>query len=132
MWRRAVVVLVPCLALAAAGGAVSSGSPPRPLPVITQTDNPSEPYYIVAIDYHFHNAHPTIPLGLDREVIFENDGQNLHNVTIPAIGYSKDLPVGDEIDFKHIGSLLPGPGRYEFFCKYHLDRGMAGLIVVGS
>jgi plastocyanin len=100
--------------------------------VITQADDPTQPYYIVAIDYHFHNAHPTIPLGVDREVIFESDAVNLHNVTIPAIGYSKDLPAGGRIVIPHIGSLLSEPGRYTFYCKYHADRGMAGVIVIGG
>ena len=132
MWRRAALILTTCLALAVLGAFASHGSPPGPLPVITQPDDPTQPYFIVAIDYHFHNAHPTIPLGVDRKVIFESDALNLHNVTIPAIGYSKDLPVGDRIVIPHIGSLLGEPGRYTFYCSYHVDRGMAGVIVIAG
>ena len=132
MWRRAAVILGTCLALAVLGAFASQGSPPAPVQVVTQPDDPTQPFYIVAIDYHFHNAHPTIPLGLDRKVIFESDALNLHNVTIPAIGYSKDLPVGERIVIPHIGSLVSGPGRYTFYCKYHVDRGMAGVIVIAG
>ncbi len=132
MWRRAAFILGTCLALAVLGAFASQGSPPAALPVITQPDDPTQPYYIVAIDYHFHNAHPTFPLGFDRKVIFESDALNVHNVTIPAIGYSKDLPVGARIVIPHIGSLLGEPGRYTFYCKYHVDRGMAGVIVIAG
>jgi hypothetical protein len=132
MWRRAAVILGTCLALAVLGAFGPQGPSPAPLPVITQADDPTQPYYIVAIDYHFHNAHPTIPLGVDREVIFESDAMNLHNVTIPSIGYSKDLRVGGQIVIPHIGSLLSQPGRYTFYCKYHVDRGMAGVIVISG
>ena len=52
------------------------------------------PYVVTAIDYHFHDAHPTFPIGLGRDLVVKNQGRNLHNVTIPALGYSRDVAAG--------------------------------------
>jgi hypothetical protein len=52
------------------------------------------PYVVTAIDYHFHDAHPTLPIGPGRDLIVRNQGRNLHNVTIPALGFSQGRPAG--------------------------------------
>ena len=31
------------------------------------------PYVVTAIDYHFHDAHPTFPIGPDRDLVVKND-----------------------------------------------------------
>jgi len=101
------------------------------LPVIVQGyDDPSLPYGIVAIDYHFHDAHPSIPLDPSRDVTFSNQGSVKHNVSFPEFGYSKDLPVGATIVIRNLGEKLGGPGTYTFFCKYHPTLGMFGTIVI--
>jgi hypothetical protein len=51
----------------------------------------SGPYVVTAIDYHFHDAHPSLPIRLGQAVQFSNQGRNPHNVTIegpPTIGRS--------------------------------------------
>lgn len=95
-------------------------------------DDSSKPYVITAIDYHFHDAHPSRPIVPGRTVIFTSAARNLHNVTIPEIGYSKDLKPGGKIVIHDIASLLGGPGQYAFFCKYHVDLNppMQGVIVI--
>ena len=87
------------LALAAAVAtlvlvAALSGSEPRP-------------YVVTAIDYHFHDAHPTLPIGPGRDLIVRNQGRNLHNVTIPALGFSRDVRPGGEVVIR----LDRGPAR---------------------
>ncbi len=95
-------------------------------------DDPNEPYVISAIDYHFHDAHPTRPIAPGRTLIIRSQSQAglLHNVTIPGTTYSKDLPPGGQLVIKDVASLLGGPGQYPFFCKYHVDLGMKGVIVI--
>jgi plastocyanin len=98
--------------------AVLMGTPPRP-------------YVVTAIDYHFHDAHPTLPIGPGRDLIVKNQGQNLHNVTIPALGYSRNVRPGDQLEIDDIADRL-SPGRYVMFCKIHQDRGMSGVIVIAG
>ena len=98
--------------------AVLMGTPPRP-------------YVVTAIDYHFHDAHPTLPIGPGRDLIVKNQGRNLHNVTIPALGYSKNVQPGDQLEIPDIADKL-SPGRYVMFCKFHRDRGMSGVIVIAQ
>ena len=114
--------------------ACSGGGPSAAtgLPIITrESDDPSLPYGIVAIDYHFHDAHPSIPLDPSRDVTFSNVGRVKHNVTFPELGFSKDIPVGATIEIHDLGAKLGGAGTYTFFCNYHYAAfGMAGTIVI--
>ena len=98
-------------------------------------DRPSNdpgPYVVTAIDYHFHDAHPSMPIALDRAVQFSNQGRNPHNVTIEGTDYDRTLQPGTRITVDPVSSLLESPGRYPFVCKLHADRGMSGVLVVGS
>jgi hypothetical protein len=88
------------------------------------------PYVVTAIDYHFHDAHPSLPIRLDRAVQFSNQGRNRHNVTIEGTDYDRTVAPGQRITIDRIGSLLPEPGRYPFVCRLHADRGMSGVLVL--
>ena len=89
------------------------------------------PYVVTAIDYHFHDAHPTLPIGPGRDLIVKNQGRNLHNVTIPSLGYSRNVQPGKQLEIDDIADTL-SPGRYVMFCKIHRDRGMSGVIVIAE
>ena len=94
-------------------------------------DDPSQPYGITAIDYHFHDAHPTFPLAPTRTVTWTNAGTVVHNVTFPQFGFSKDIPLGATIRIHDLGKKLGGPGTYTFYCAYHANLGMVGTIIIG-
>lgn len=89
-----------------------------------------KPYVVTAIDYHFHDAHPSLPIALDRPVQFSNQGRNPHNVTIEGTDYDRTVQPGERITIDPVSSLLDEPGRYPFVCKLHADRGMSGVLVV--
>jgi plastocyanin len=89
-----------------------------------------DPYYVATIDYHFHDAHPSLPITPNRAVVFTSHARNIHNVTIVGASYSRDLPVGGEIVIDPISSVLPEEGVYDFFCSYHRDREMVGVLVI--
>ena len=114
-----------CVALAAAG---CTEGPTE------ETEAPPQrgrgPYVVTAIDYHFHDAHPSAPIPLDRAVQFSNQGRNVHNVTFPGTGFDENIRPGKRLTVEPIRSLLPEPGRYPFFCKLHTDRGMTGELVI--
>ena len=89
------------------------------------------PYVVTAIDYHFHDAHPTFPIAPGRDLVVKNAGRNVHNVTIDALGISSDVAPGHQLTIEDIAGRL-APGRYTMFCKYHQDRGMSGVIVIAD
>jgi plastocyanin len=90
------------------------------------------PYVITAINYHFHDAHPTFPIGPGRDLVVKNASQNIHNVTIPALNYSEDVRPGGRLVISDIASRFAAPGRYTFVCLYHQDRGMQGTLIIAG
>ncbi len=135
MIGRPAVVLVSILALVTTLAACGNGgaAPPTPRPgdlISVQSDDPSLPYGIVAIDYHFHDAHPSRSLAPTRPVEFSNQGTLKHNVTFPQFGFSRDFEPGQTITIDDLGRKLGGPGVYTFFCAYHQALGMVGTIIV--
>jgi plastocyanin len=90
------------------------------------------PYVVTAIDYHFHDAHPTFPIAPHRTLIVKNVGRSVHNVTFPDVGYSRDVAPGDQLVIRDIGTLLGGPGEHSLYCAYHIDRGMSGVVVIAK
>ncbi|HET7870724.1 MAG TPA: cupredoxin domain-containing protein [Actinomycetota bacterium] len=87
-------------------------------------------YVVTAIDYHFHDAHPTTPIAPGRDLVVKNVGRNVHNVTIPGTTYSQDVPPGDQLVIRDIAAFLRGPGEYPFFCRFHQSLRMTGVIVI--
>ncbi len=87
------------------------------------------PYVVTAIDYHFHDAHPSLPINAQRPVQFSNQGNNLHNVTIPGTDFDRNIRPGRRVTIPAIGAVLE-PGRHPFFCSLHADREMKGVLVV--
>lgn len=124
-----VLLGFPLLLVAVALGGCSSRSAQDPVPSSLGNDH-SRPYVVTAIDYHFHDAHPSRLLSPDREVVISNQGSNVHNVTFEQTTFVRDIQPGERLSLGPIGELLEEPGRYRFACKYHLDRGMTGVLVV--
>ncbi len=129
--RLALVPAALVLAGCSGQGATPSPTVPAEATVSVFPDDPTAPYAITAIDYHFHDAHPTRVLTADRTVRFTNQGTVRHNVTFPEFGYSHDLPVGEVLEIKDLGQKLGGPGTYSFFCRFHESFGMTGTVIVG-
>jgi hypothetical protein len=131
--RAAATVVACCLIAMVAAGCTegTKGATPTPESQISiLPDNPSLPYGIVAINYHFHDAHPSRPLLPTRTVVFTNQSTLKHNITFPQFGFSRDFEPGETITIKDLGDKLGGPGEYTFFCKYHEVLGMVGTVVI--
>jgi plastocyanin len=60
-------------------------------------------------------------------VIENNDQQNRHNFTMREI--SRDIPPGGA---ERIEVTFPESGVQLFFCRYHIDLGMRGELLVGD
>ena len=133
MTRRVVIAAVCCLLLGGALAGCGGAGPPQPAGgrITVASDDPSQPYGIVAIDYHFHDAHPSLPIAPDRTVLFTNEGTVKHNVTFEQLGFSRDFAPGQTFTIKDLGRKLGGPGVYTFYCAYHYAAfGMQGTIIV--
>jgi plastocyanin len=113
---RAAISAAISLAVVGAAGVVSAGE--------------QRPYVVTAIDYHFHDAHPTFPIAPDRTLIVKNVGRSVHNVTFADVGFSRDVAPGEQLVIRDIGKLLGGPGEHSMYCAYHIDRGMSGVVVI--
>lgn len=89
------------------------------------------PYVSVAVDNHFHDIHPVnhIEIAGDRAFVVENQGHNLHNVSVAGSDISHDIRPGERFAIRPLKKYLE-PGTYQIFCKYHADQGMAGEITV--
>jgi hypothetical protein len=94
--------------------------------------DPTRPWVVTAVNYHFHDAHPTPRLNPETALVFKNATQTLHNVSFQGLDFDMDLPAGAEFSIDPMSSLFPRPGHYLFVCSYHADRGMGGRVVVGS
>jgi len=99
-------------------------------PMVWKKKTAHPAYVVTAIDYHFHDAHPTTPIGPGRDLVVKNDGRNVHNVTIPGTTYSEDVRPGDRLVIRNIAAFLRGPGEYPFFCRFHESLGMTGVIII--
>jgi plastocyanin len=100
--------------------------------ILRLADDPTKPYGVTAIDYHFHDAHPTLPLSPDRTIIVTNQGRVRHNVSIPGTDFTKDIEPGDRIVLRNVGALFGGPGTHVFICRYHANLGMKGTVIVSD
>jgi hypothetical protein len=107
----AALALGVCLPGCREGGSTTAVSTVPAISILP--DDPSQPYGITAIDYHFHDAHPTFPLAPSRTVTWTND-----------------VPLGATIRIRDLGRKLGGPGTYTFFCAYHENLGMIGTIII--
>ena len=79
--------------------------------ILRLVDDPTKPYGVTAIDYHFHDAHPTLPLSPDRTIVVTNEGRVRHNVSIPGTDFSKDIEPGDRIVLRDVGRCSAGRER---------------------
>jgi hypothetical protein len=89
----------------------------------------SGPYVVTAIDYHFHDAHPSLPIALDRPVEVKNQGSNIHNVTFEDADFNENVRSGERLRIDP-EEVFGEPGEYAFFCKFHVDRGMTGVLAI--
>ena len=58
-----------------------------------------------------------------------NNGDVVHNFSIANTLIDLDTRPGEETNSEAIGGVVR-PGVYEFFCKYHRDKGMSGTVTV--
>ena len=99
---------------APAEGAGGGTEPPAEADA-TEGGDAAEGLAFTAVDIEFTSAPTgTVPAG-ELEVVLVNEGQTLHNVTIPALGDSPIVEAegGEEAS----GSVTLEPGTYQYICS---------------
>jgi len=79
----------------------------------------------------FYEPGKNLEIALNREVTFNvfNDGEKVHNITIPGFEVDMDVAPNQSIDIKLPAiSAAPRDGFYLFYCKFHQSEGEAGRI----
>ena len=83
---------------------------------------------LVVSDKHPFYEPTSLELPLNREVTFTvfNEGEELHNITIPLFGIDMDVLPKTSVDIKiPATSEPPRDGFYSLYCKYHQSDGEA-------
>ena len=76
-----------------------------------------------------------LQIALNRAITFTvfNDGDEVHNITIPGFAIDMDVAPGQTIDVKIPAvSAAPRDGFFLFYCKFHQTQGMTGRIKISS
>ncbi len=103
-------------------GGAAGGEAAAPVPGASQIE-------VVARDFSFSPAEVTLPAGTTMNLVLANQGDLLHDVTIPALGFRL---VADPGARASASLTTPTPGTYEFFCSIpgHREAGMIGILLV--
>lgn len=103
------------------------GKPPSEDPPPPPDDPPPTPTgdaAVSAVDDLFDPDELHVELG--DTVVWTNEGKNAHTVTNEdGLFHSGNMAAGDSFSF-----TFEAEGTYSYICKYHLDAGMAGVVIV--
>ena len=70
-----------------------------------------------------------LPLNQEVTVTVHNDGERLHNITIPGLNIDMDIAPGATVDIKVPAvSSAPRDGFFLFYCKFHQFEGEQGRL----
>lgn len=104
------------------GSAGAGQTAPAPLPDAKEVR-------ILARDFAFSPSQVRLAAGATVNLVLVNQGDVLHDVTIPALGFRLEATAGATAT----GALTaPRPGSYELVCSVpgHREAGMSGTLVV--
>jgi len=80
-------------------------------------------------NYFFDPGSVKAPAGKKITLELVNDSSAEHNFTLTEQGVSKDVEPGEEGE---VTVTMPKSGTLIFYCKYHRDRGMTGMLEPGK
>jgi uncharacterized cupredoxin-like copper-binding protein len=84
---------------------------------------------VVATEFGFRPDRLTVPAGESVNMSLVNQGQLLHDLTIPKLDIRVVAGPGDTTT---VGVIVEEPGEYPFLCTVpgHSESGMTGVLVV--
>ncbi|MBS4208085.1 cupredoxin domain-containing protein [Bacillus sp. FJAT-50079] len=123
-WLTGLIVLLAMTMVVTTSGSFSvfakSGA-------VTQPMQTAKAIEVEMNDDYFNPNVITIPNGRTTTLILKNIGNNEHTFTVEKLGIDVEVQPGEEknITLKPIKS-----GTYEFICRYHVNKGMVGKVIV--
>lgn len=94
---------------------------------VKQSLTPANAIEVELNDNYFNPKVITIPNGKSTTLVLKNRGKKEHTFTVDQLGIDAEVQPGTE---KTITVTPKNPGTYELVCRYHLQQGMVGKIVV--
>jgi plastocyanin len=73
-----------------------------------------------------------IPANQEVTLTVFNDGERIHNITVPGFTIDMDVAPGQTVEIKLPAASVPRDGFYLFYCKYHQSEGEAGRINIAG
>jgi plastocyanin len=95
--------------------------------VVTQPMESVKSIEVELNDDYFNPNVITIPNGTTTTLILKNKGKKEHTFTVEKLGIDAEVQPGKE---KNITVKPKQPGTYELICRYHLQEGMVGKVIV--
>ena len=78
-------------------------------------------------DDYFNPKDITIPNGKTTTLILKNKGSKKHTFTVENLGIDTEVQAGTE---KTITVKPTETGTYDLICRYHIQEGMVGKVLV--
>ena len=95
--------------------------------IVTQPIESVKAIEVELNDDYFNPKIITIPNGTKTTLILKNKGRKKHTFTVEKLRIDAEVQPGKELTI----TVKPNqPGTYELICRYHLQEGMAGKVIV--
>ena len=119
-WLTGLVVLLAMIVVVATPGFAEFG-------VVTQPIESVNAIEVELNDDYFNPKVITIPNGRTTTLILKNKGTKKHTFTVEKLRIDAEVQPGTE---KTITVEPKQTGTYDLICRYHLQEGMAGKVIV--
>ena len=123
-WLTGLVVLLAMTVAVTTSGPLSVFAEFDP---VTQPIESANATQVELNDDYFNPKVITIPNGRTTTLILKNKGTKKHTFTVENLGIDAEVQPGKETTI----TVEPKQtGTYDLICRYHLQEGMAGEIIV--
>jgi plastocyanin len=123
-WLTGLVVLLAMIVVVTTPGSLSVFAESG---VVTQPIESVKAIEVELNDDYFNPKVITIPNGSMTTLILKNKGTKKHTFTVEKLRIDAEIQPGKE---KTITGKPKKAGTYDLICRYHLQEGMAGKVIV--
>ena len=123
-WLTGLVILLATIMVVTTSGPLSVSAESS---LVTQPIESVKAIEVELNDDYFNPKVITIPNGRTTMLILKNKGAKKHTFTVEKLGIDAEVQPGTE---KTITVKPKQTGTYDLICRYHLQEGMAGKIIV--
>ncbi|EKN70917.1 cytochrome C oxidase subunit II, periplasmic domain-containing protein [Neobacillus bataviensis LMG 21833] len=123
-WLTGLVVLLAMIVVVTTSGTLSVFAESS---VVTQPIETVKTIEVELNDDYFNPKVITITTGSTTTLILKNKGRVKHTFTVEKLGIDTEVQAGKE---KTITVKPTKPGTYDLECRYHLQEGMVGKVIV--